>query len=165
MFTSPCNFLTFWTLKKSRWQKEYLGNWWIKKVTLSAFKYLLSKVKSKGKEIVYLKGLQCKSYLLANSALPINEQRAIFSFRIWMNYLKNNYKRNNQIKYCQCESKINNKHLYDCNELNNTEKKTPYESLFKGRLCELKQIVYILLENQTNMNVFTPAQESNPLSH
>ena len=40
-----------------------------------------------------------------------------------MNYIKNNYKGNNQIKYCQCESEINNKHLYECNWLNNTEKK------------------------------------------
>ena len=41
-----------------------------------------------------------------------------------MNYIKNNYKGNNQIKYCQCESEIKkNKHLYECNWLNNTEKK------------------------------------------
>ena len=72
-------------------KKNYFKKLVNKKVTLIAFKYLLSKVKSKGKEIVYKNGLQCQTYLLANSVLTINEQRAIFSFRTRMNYLKNNY--------------------------------------------------------------------------
>ena len=72
-------------------KKNYFKKLVNKKVTLIAFKYLLSKVKSKGKEIVYQKGLQCQTYLLANSVLTINEQRAIFSFRTRMKYLKNKY--------------------------------------------------------------------------
>ena len=130
-----------------------------------AFKYLLSKVKSKGKEITYQKGLQCQTYLLANNVLTIQEQRAIFSFRTRMNFLKNNYKGNYSVEYCQCESEITNKHLYECNVLNNIEKKIPYETIFEGRLVELKYIVNILLENQTKHERFTLAQESNPLSH
>ena len=30
-----------------------------------------------------------------------------------MNFLKNNYKGNHSFKYCQCESEITNKHLYE----------------------------------------------------
>ena len=82
-----------------------------------------------------------------------------------MNYLKKKYKGNNQIEYCQCESEINNKHLYECNVLSNTEKIIPYESLFEGRLCELKQIVTILSKNPNKHERFTLEQESKPLNH
>ena len=82
-----------------------------------------------------------------------------------MNYLKNNFKGNDQIEYCKCESEINNKHLYECNVLSNTEMKIPYKLLFEGRLCESKQIVNILLEIPKKHEHFTLAQESNPLSH
>ena len=146
-------------------KKNYFKKLVNKKVKILAFKYLLSKVKSKGKEITYQKGLQCQTYLLANNVLTIQEQRAIFSFRTRMNFLKNNYKGNYSVEYCQCESEITNKHLYECNVLNNIEKKIPYETIFEGRLVELKYIVNILLENQTKHERFTLAQESNPLSH
>ena len=59
-----------------------------KKVKTLALKYLLSKIKSKGKEIVLRKNLQCQIYLLPNKVLTIQEQRAIFSFRTRMNILK-----------------------------------------------------------------------------
>ena len=136
----------------------------MKKIRICAFQYLLSKIKSKGKEIVYKKNLQCQTYLLPNNILTVQEQRAIFAFRTRMNFIKNNFKGNNSIEYCQCESEMTNKHLYECILLNNSEKKIPYETLFEGRLCELKYIVNILLENQEKPERFTLAQESKPLS-
>ena len=145
-------------------KKNYFNKLVNTKVKIVAFKYLLSKVKSKGKEIVYQKDLQCQTYLLPNNILTIQEQRAIFSFRTRMNYWNNNYKGKNIVEYCQCESEITNKHLYECKVLNNIEKKIPYETIFEGRLCELKYIVNILLENQEKHERFTLAQESNPLS-
>ena len=45
------------------------------------------------------------------------------------------------------------------------QKKIPYETIFEGRLVELEYILNILLENQTEHERSTPAQESNPLSH
>ena len=146
-------------------KKNYFNKLVNKKVKVVAFKYLLLKVKSKGKEIVYQKNLQCQTYLLPNNVLTIQEQRAVFSFRTRMNCLKNNYKGNNVVEYCQCDSEISNKHLYECMVLNNTKKKVPYETIFEGRLCELKYIVNILLENQEKHERFTLAQESYPLSH
>ena len=100
-----------------------------KKVRICAFQCLLSKIKSKGMEIVYKKNLQCQTYLLAKNILTFHEQRAIFSFRTRMNFIKNNFKGNNSIEYCQCESEMTNKHLYECILLNNSEKKIPYETI------------------------------------
>ena len=76
-----------------------------------------------------------------------------------MNFIKNNFKGNNSNEYCQCESEMTNKHLYKCIFLNKSEKKIPYETIFEGRLCELKYIVNILLENQEKHERFTMAQE------
>ena len=50
------------------------------KVRKVAFGYLLSKIKSKGKEINFGSKLQCQSYLIPNSLLTLQDQRAIFSF-------------------------------------------------------------------------------------
>ena len=65
-----------------------------KKINIVAFRYLILKVKSKEREIVYQKILQCQTYLMPNNILRIQEQRSIFSFRTRMNHLKNNYEGN-----------------------------------------------------------------------
>ena len=154
--------MTFEEIKMAK--KKYFKILVRKKVNILAFKYLLSKIKSKGKEICYKKDLQCQTYLLPNNILTVQEQRAIFSYRTRMNNIKNNFKENNLVEYCQCESELNNKHLYECMVLNNSVKNIPYETIFEGRLCELKYIVNILKENQEKHERFTLAQDSKPLS-
>ena len=77
-----------------------------------------------------------------------------------MNNIKNNFKGNNLVEYCRCDSKLYNKQVYECIVLNNSEKKIPYE----GRLCELKYIVNMLKENQEKHERFTLALVSKFLS-
>ena len=74
-------------------KNNYFINFFEKKLKTLALKYLRSKVKSKGKEIVYNKDLQCQTYLLPNKVLTIQEQRAR------MNILKNNYQSNSEVEY------------------------------------------------------------------
>ena len=50
------------------------------KVNKSAMKYLLSKIKSKDKEIQYKPNLECQAYLKPNNILTLQEQREFFFF-------------------------------------------------------------------------------------
>ena len=68
------------------------------KVREVAFKYLLTKIKSKGKEIMFGKKLQCQSYLCPNVLLTLQEQRDIFSYRSRMNQLEYNFQGINPVK-------------------------------------------------------------------
>ena len=135
------------------------------KVKKSAFKYLVSKIKSKGKEMKYKSHFQCQGCLKPNSILTLHDQRTKFSFRARMIYLTYNFQENRRLQYCKCESLMTNSHLYDCKILNHIERKVPYNRLFEGRLCEMKYIVNILMENQKNLELFTLAQDSSSLSH
>ena len=70
-----------------------------KKVKDSAFWYLVSRIKSKGKEIKYKSDFECQAYLKPNKMLTLQEQRTIFSFRARMNNLSYNFQGNNRIEY------------------------------------------------------------------
>ena len=123
-------------------------------------KYLLSNIKSKGKEIKYSKNLECQGYLLPNNFLTVHEQREIFSFRSRMNNLKYNFSDNHKIKeVCLCGEDMKNLHLYECKSLNNIEKTIPYNRLFNGRICEQKYLKDILKENEEKFENHTQAQE------
>ena len=130
------------------------------KVMSSAFKYLLSKVKSEGKEIEYKNIFQCQGYLLPNTFLTLTEQRAVFSYRTRMNKLKYNFPGTNENKICECGTEMTNQHLYECSKLNRNKKTVSYVKIFETRLCEMKSILNILIENQEKHDKFTQAQES-----
>ena len=70
-------------MKPTIFKKHIVHN----KVKKVAAQYLLSKIKSKGKEIPYRKKFKCQAYLLQNSILTVQEQRALFSYRSRMNNL------------------------------------------------------------------------------
>ena len=70
-----------------------------KQVNESSFRYLLSQIKSKGKEINYSKELKCQEYLKPNSILTIKEQLNIFSYRSKMNNFEYNYPGNKKNRY------------------------------------------------------------------
>ena len=106
------------------------------KVKKYAFKYLLSKIKSKGKEIKYNSYFECQGYLKPNSILTLHDQRTIFMFRARMNNLIYNFQGKNKLQYCECESLMTNNHLYDCKMMNNIDGIVPYNGLFEGRLFE-----------------------------
>ena len=135
------------------------------KIKKYAFNYLMTKIKSKGKEMKYKSDFDCQAYLKPNSILTLHEQRTIFSLRARMNNLSYNFQGNSRIEYCQCKSEITNSHLYECKTLNNIERRIPYSKLFEGRLCEMKYIVKIFMENQNKLELFTQAQDISSLSH
>jgi hypothetical protein len=135
-----------------------------KQVQKASFKYLLSKVKSKGKEIRYGTVLKCQGYLMPNSILTLEEQLNIFSYRARMNNLPNNFPGNKIIELCQCGTEMANEHLYECKLLNSSEKKVEYSRIFEGRLCEMKYILNILEENKIQFEV-TQAQNSSSWRH
>ena len=129
-----------------------------KKVRTAAFEYLVKKIKSKGKKIKYKSDFECQAYLKPNKMLTLQEQRTIFSFRARMNNLSYNFQGNNQIEYCQCGKEMTNCHLYECKIFNQSDRRIPYNNIFEGRICEMKYIINILIENQNKFEVFTLAQ-------
>ena len=76
-----------------------------------AFKYLLRKIKSKGKEIDFGSELKCQKYLLPNRILTWEEQVQIFSYRSRMNELKYNFGGEDA---CICGIRLDNEHLMKC---------------------------------------------------
>ena len=60
-----------------------------RQVKKASLEYLLSKIKSKGKEIMYGSTLKCQGYFMPNSILTLEEQLSIFSYRSRMNNLQN----------------------------------------------------------------------------
>ena len=114
----------------------------------ASLEYLLSKIKSKGKEIMYGSTLKCQGYLMPNSILTLEEQLSIFSYRSRMNNHQYNFPGNKLIEICPCGTEMTNQHLYECLRLNSMEKRVSYNKLFEGRLAEMKYIVKILEENK-----------------
>ena len=108
-----------------------------KKIKAFAFNYLLTKVKSKGKEIIYGDYLRCQNDLLPNKVLSFQDQIDIFSFRSRMNNLEYNFAGNNCLQVCVCKHQMTNEHLYSCTIINTEEKcNIPYNKLFNGTLQE-----------------------------
>ena len=121
----------------------------------AAFKYLLSKIKSKGKEIDYGRELKCQKYLLPNRILTWDEQVDIFSYRSRMNDLKYNFGGEDN---CICGSILENEHMFKCEALTKgSQRNMEYKNIFNGSIKEQKYIVQILI---TNKKIFTLAQVS-----
>ena len=96
------------------------------KVRKAALKYLLSKRKSKGKEIVYGSTLECQGYLLPSNILTLQDQISLFSYRTRMNDLKYNFSGNQPVSdKCKCGIDMTNIHLYECKHLNSSIKEVP----------------------------------------
>ena len=71
-----------------------------RQVKKASLEYILSKIKSKGKEIMYGSTLKCQGYLMPNSILTLEEQLSIFSYRSKMNNLQYNFPGNKLIEIC-----------------------------------------------------------------
>ena len=146
-------------------KKHMFKNMVSQKVRKTAFKYLILRIKSKGKEINYETNLKCQKYLMPNKILTVQEQRQIFSYRSRMNNLKHNFKSNKITELCECKTQMTNIHLYECKVLNSLEKIYTFDRLYNGTLKEQKYIVNILLENEDKFELFTQAQDGNLSSH
>ena len=138
--------LTFEEIRKMKIQKYQ--NIVDSKIKIAAFIYLKSKIKSKGKEIIYGDQLTCQNYLLPNTILTFKEQKSIFSFRSRSNKLTYNYPGNKEKELCECGVNITNEHLYNCLMLNQGKiVEDNYEQIFNGTLSEQKQVLNILEQN------------------
>ena len=99
-----------------------------------------SKIKSKGKEIIYGDQLICQNYLLPNTIVTFKGQKSIFSYRSRSNKLLYKYPGNKEKELCECGVDITNEHLYNCLFLNQGKiVEDNYEQIFNGTLSEQKK--------------------------
>ena len=97
-----------------------------------AFEYLISKKRSKGKEIRYSE-LKMAEYLLPGyENITIEEQRNIFSIRNRMVEINHNFPSTKKKEICQCGEEVTMKHIYICKYLgeNNETNKPKFEEIF-----------------------------------
>ena len=128
------------------------------KVQAAALKYLMLKVKSKGKGINYKNSLSCQKYLQPNKILSFQEQKDTFKYRTRMNLIKNNFRNENLLEKCLCMKILTNEHLYTCDILNNNEKYSiNYTQILNGSLGEQKFIINTLNRNMKLIEKFTLA--------
>ena len=117
-----------------------------------AFKYLMNKRGTKGKEIVYRK-VQMSQYLLPNTQLEIQDQKKIFEIRNRMTNISENFSKQNQNEIkCICGERESMKHIYYCKELNNIEPKVEYENIFEGNTKNMKIILNRFEQNMKKRN-------------
>ena len=140
---------------------ESLVNRQIKK---SAFIYLKSQIKSKGKEIDFGVYLALQDYLQPNQILTLSEQKLLLSFRVRSNPLQYNTPGTGEIELCECKEVLKNEHLYLCELLSEQgcDNKPPYDAIFNGTLKQQKTIINILIRNLKNIeNMRNPPGTSN----
>ena len=145
-------------------KKRTLKNIVTKQVLKASFKYLLSKIKSKGKEINYGKELKCQKYLKSNSIFTFEQQISICLYRSRMNKLQYNCPGNKGTETCPCGIELFNQHLYECQTLNSSEKKVNYNNIFDGRLIEMQYVVKMLEDNLKKFEL-TQAQNLSSWRH
>ena len=110
------------------------------KIANSAFKYLKSNIRNKGKDIVY-EQFQMAEYLLPNRYLNIDDQKFIFSLRSQIFTLSDD--ENNQIiEKCICYEPLDIMHLYACKRLNEDPISIEYHKIYGNNTKEMKIIIY-----------------------
>ena len=147
------NFDRIREMKKSIFLKQAK-----KSIKYEALKYLVNKIKSKGKEIDYRNELKCQRYLQPNRILTHDKQILIFAYRSRMNNLKYNF--GSEVEICVCGTRLVNEHLYICEKLSDGKlSNVPYNEIFNGSIKQQKHIVQILVRNMKKYQELTLAQE------
>ena len=123
-----------------------------KNCTQLAFEYLISKRKSKGKEIKYDK-IETANYLMPNNHLNNEEKQKIFSIRNRMLNIPANFvsKEKNKNK-CICQQIENMEHLYKCKKLNEEKPEIQFEEIYKENIVKMKKIKERLEKNIDKKN-------------
>ena len=117
-----------------------------------AFKYLMNKRGTKGKEIEYMK-IQMSQYLLPNTQLEIQDQKKIFEIRNRMTNISENYSKQSQNETrCICGEQETMTHIYYCKELNDIEPKLKYENIYEGNIRNMKLILNRFEQNMNRRN-------------
>ena len=118
-----------------------------KKIRENAFKYLLKKQRSKGKDIDYQE-YQMADYLLPNNSLKnIEDQRYLFAIRNKMINIPSNF---GKTVKCICEEIESMSHIYECSKMSKEEKTINFEKIYNGKLREK---VIVLEKFRNNMKI------------
>ena len=123
------------------------------RVKENAYKYLMNKVGSKGKENVYTE-LTMADYLLPeNKDLSISQKQQLFAVKNRMVTIPANFPKPKTEYICQCGSKEDMEHIFYCSILNEGRKNDlKYEKLYKGAN---------VISNGLNIYICLPTSETN----
>jgi hypothetical protein len=119
------------------------------KVNKSAFKYLIEKQGTKGKDMAYA-SLEMSEYLLpTNEKLTIDEKRKLFAVKNKMTDIPSNFPqgRSNPETLCYCGQREDMKHIYECDIYNEGEVLPNYEEIYNGEINEQIKIFKKFEEN------------------
>jgi hypothetical protein len=118
------------------------------KVRDSAYNYLISKSRSKGKENQF-EELSMAEYLLPlNKSLSISEKQRLFAVKNRMVNIPANFPKPNTEYKCQCDKKEDMEHIFDCEIFSNgTKNILKYEQIYKGTLNEQIEVFRIFENN------------------
>ena len=109
------------------------------KITKTAFQYLTSNIRNKGKEISY-EQFQMAEYLLPNKYLSIEDKKLVFSLRS-QSFVIYNDENNEIIEKCICYEQLDILHLYACESLNDNTISIEYNKIFSDNIKNMKLIV------------------------
>ena len=111
------------------------------KINENAFKYLMKRKGSKGKETIEEELCMAEYLLPSNSALSISEKQKMFAIKNRMVDIPGNFPKGNIEYKCICNKKEDMKHVYNC-ELNNggKEPEFDYEKIFSGTIYEQNEV-------------------------
>ena len=102
----------------------------------NAFKYLIEKKGSKGKETQESE-LSMAEYLLPTTNLTICEKQQMFAVKNRMKEIPANFSKPDIQNKCICEKQEDMKHIYSCEIPNNGENpEIEYEKIFEGNIGE-----------------------------
>ena len=114
---------------------------------IESFNYLMSKRRSKGREIIY-KSIQTADYLMPNSVIKnISEKQLVFALRNKTLKISDSY---TVKELCICYTEEDLAHIYECNLLNKKKIEISYDKIYNGTLIEQHYIINRMKENLNN---------------
>ena len=129
------------------------------KIKEKALIYLLSKVRSKGKENKY-KDLSMAEYLLPeNRILSIEEKQRLFEVKHRMTKIPSNFPKTDETNECYCGGEENMEHIYNCEVLKEGKNETmKYEKIYNGTL---KEQIEVFRQFERNMKTREKLKKTN----
>ena len=109
------------------------------RIVRTAFQYLKSTIRTKGKEIQYDR-FKISEYLLPNQYLSVDDKKLVFSLRSQCFMITDN-ENNEVIEKCICDANMDILHLYTCNKLNENSIIIEYRRIYDDKIPEIKIIV------------------------
>ena len=111
------------------------------KINENAFKYLMKRKGSKGKETIEEELCMAEYMLPTNSELSISEKQKMFAVKNRMVDIPGNFPRPNIEYKCICNKKEDMKHVYNCELINGgKEPEINYEKIFSGTIYEQNEV-------------------------